>query len=129
LFDLVNSKYLPECYFLIDVWPFVVQELLPPPLSLINIREFKFVSELFQKNGTVRERLEVKRGMEDMKDLGKLVEFKDQKVQTVWDGKECNELRGTDSTIFPPFLTKKDKIESFVPDLCRYVEAAYRRTT
>jgi hypothetical protein len=71
----------------------------------------------------VRERLEVKRGMDDIKDLGKLVEFKDQKLQTVWDGKECNELRGTDSTIFPPFLTNKDKIEGFLPDLCRYVES------
>lgn len=75
----------------------------------------------------MRERLEVKRGMGDIKDLGKLVEFKDQKVQTVWDGEECNALRGTDSTIFPPFLTKKDKIEGFLPDLCRYV--VYHRTT
>ena len=81
----------------------------------------------FQKNGTVRERFEVKRGMEDIKDLGKLVEFKDQKVQTVWDGEECNALRGTDSTIFPPFLTKKDKIEGFLPDMCRYV--LHHRTT
>jgi len=75
----------------------------------------------------VRERFEVKRGMEDIKELGKLVEFKDQKIQTVWDGEECNTLRGTDSTIFPPFLTNKDKIEGFLPDLCRYV--VYRRTT
>lgn len=69
----------------------------------------------------MRERLEVKRGMVDIKDLGKLVEFKDQKVQTVWDGGECNALTGTDSTIFPPFLTNKDKIEGFIPDMCRYV--------
>lgn len=81
-------------------------------------------SPLFQKNGTVRDRLEVKRGMEDIRDLGKLVEFKDQKVQTVWDGEECNKLRGTDSTIFPPFLTKKDKIEGFLPDLCRCVQSS-----
>jgi hypothetical protein len=29
---IFGSKYLPECYFLVDVWPFVVQE--PPPLPL-----------------------------------------------------------------------------------------------
>jgi hypothetical protein len=69
----------------------------------------------------VRERLRVKRGIENIKDLGRLVEFKDQRVQTVWSGQKCNELRGTDSTIFPPFLTNKDKIEGFLPDLCRYV--------
>nr|WNX29034.1 sensory neuron membrane protein 2 [Odontotermes formosanus] len=81
------------------------------------------------KNGTVRERFEVKRGMEDIKDLGKMVEFKDQKVLTVWDGEECNALRGTDSTIFPPFLTKKDKIEGFIPDMCRALVAEYQYAT
>jgi hypothetical protein len=75
----------------------------------------------FQKNGTVRERLRVKRGIENITELGRVVEFKDQEVQNVWDDDKCNELRGTDSTIFPPFLTKKDKIEGFFPDLCRYV--------
>lgn len=70
----------------------------------------------------MRERLQVKRGIENIKDLGKLVEFKDQRLQAVWDGQKCNELRGTDSTIFPPFLTNKDKIEGFLPDLCRYVD-------
>jgi hypothetical protein len=74
----------------------------------------------FQKNGTVRERLRVKRGIENITELGRLVEFKDKKLQTVWDGQTCNELRGTDSTIFRPFLTNKDKIEGFLPELCRY---------
>jgi hypothetical protein len=59
--------------------------------------------------------------MENITELGRLVEFKDKRVQTVWDGQTCNELRGTDSTIFRPFLTQKDKIEGFFPDLCRYV--------
>ena len=30
-------QYLPECYFLIDVWPFAVQGLLSPALSLSNL--------------------------------------------------------------------------------------------
>ncbi|GFG37746.1 hypothetical protein Cfor_06985 [Coptotermes formosanus] len=108
----------------------VCSELKKRAHNFHRISEDIYTFSLFgPKNGTVRERLEVKRGMDDIKDLGKLVEFKDQKLQTVWDGKECNELRGTDSTIFPPFLTNKDKIEGFLPDLCRPLIAEYQYAT
>ncbi|KAJ9589998.1 hypothetical protein L9F63_016890, partial [Diploptera punctata] len=89
---------------------------------------FKF-SILGTKNGTVRERLRVKRGIENIKDVGKIVEFEDQDSLSVWDGEECNKLSGTDSTIFPPFLTKKDKIEGFLTDLCRSAAAEYQSAT
>jgi hypothetical protein len=70
--------------------------------------------------------------MLDIKDVGRVVEFEGQKQMSVYDGDECNKFRGTDSTIFPPFLTPSDKIEAFAPDLCRYdclpgTEGGYRR--
>lgn len=92
-----------------------------PSMFHVKLTKTRLRFSFVQKNGTVRERLRVKRGMENIKDLGRVVEFKDQRVQTVWNGEECNELKGTDSTIFPPFLTSKDKIRGFLPDLCRYI--------
>ncbi|XP_069696282.1 sensory neuron membrane protein 1-like [Periplaneta americana] len=89
---------------------------------------FKF-SIFGSKNGTVRDRLRVKRGIENIKELGRLVEFRDQPEQTVWSGKPCNTLNGTDSTIFPPFLTKKDNITGFLADLCRAPDAEYQYQT
>jgi hypothetical protein len=51
--------------------------------------------------------------------VGQVVEYEGQKQLSVYDGDECNKFRGTDSTIFGPFLTTSDKIEAFAPDLCR----------
>ncbi|KDR22466.1 Lysosome membrane protein 2, partial [Zootermopsis nevadensis] len=108
----------------------VCSELKKRAHNFHRVSEDTFKFSLFgSKNGTVRERLEVKRGIENIKDLGKLVEFKDQSVQNVWNGEKCNELRGTDSSIFPPFLTKKDKIESFLPELCRSLNVLYAGPT
>lgn len=61
----------------------------------------------------------MKRGIENIKDVGRVVEYEGKKQLTVYDGEECNKFRGTDSTIFSPFLTTSDKIEAFAPDLCR----------
>lgn len=72
-----------------------------------------------QKNNSIGGRFRVKRGIENIKDVGRVVEYEGQKQLSVYDGEECNKFRGTDSTIFPPFLTTSDKVEAFAPDLCR----------
>jgi hypothetical protein len=80
----------------------------------------KNISGYGQKNNSAGGRFRVKRGIQDIKDVGRVVEYEGEKHLTVYDGEECNKFRGTDSTIFPPFLTPSDKIEAFAPDLCRY---------
>jgi hypothetical protein len=37
-----------------------------------------------------------------------------------WKSDKCNAIKGTDGTIWPPFVDKKDKLYFFVPDVCRY---------
>lgn len=63
----------------------------------------------------------MKRGINNPKEVGMMFSFNGKTVQEVWSGPECNALRGTDSTIFPPFITPDEEIVSFAPDLCRLI--------
>lgn len=43
----------------------------------------------------------------------------------VWDGDECNEIRGTESSIFPPFNDKEAGIWAFEALICRSMKSTY----
>jgi hypothetical protein len=77
-----------------------------------------------KKNGTPDPGLfNVKRGVMDHREVGKMMLYNHEPQQYVWDGPECNKLAGTDSTVFPPLMDPQDDIVSFSPDLCRWVDA------
>ncbi|KAH9641095.1 hypothetical protein HF086_003516 [Spodoptera exigua] len=56
--------------------------------------------------------------MLNVMDVGQVTAVDGQTVQTIWKD-HCNEYQGTDGTIFPPFLTENDRLQSFSTDLCR----------
>ncbi|KAL4713307.1 hypothetical protein ACJJTC_015294 [Scirpophaga incertulas] len=71
------------------------------------------------RNGTIDPQvITVKRGIKNVMDVGKVVAVNGKTEQNVWTG-TCNVFQGTDGTVFPPFLTEKDNLESYSTDLCR----------
>lgn len=51
--------------------------------------------------------------------------YNDETEMDIYDGEVCNQYIGTDSTIFPPLLTKKDKLWAWSPDICQSIGAHY----
>ncbi|KAK9875891.1 hypothetical protein WA026_009678 [Henosepilachna vigintioctopunctata] len=99
-----------------------------PDLRHISDDEFGF-SLIGPKNATPGKLFRVYRGKKKSNDLGKIVEFDGKKNMEIWPTKECNKLRGTDGTIFPPFLNKENGLVSFSPDLCRSLVAKFEKSS
>lgn len=69
----------------------------------------------------------VYKGIKNINDLGRIIKYNDEPEVDVWDGDECNRIIGTDSTIFPPFMTKDQGLWAFEADICRSMKAHYVR--
>lgn len=72
-------------------------------------------------------RVRIRRGINDIKDVGKLEEFLHKKNFSAWKTDRCDEFHGTDYSIFAPFLNDKKK-ESFYATfglLCRSFKFTY----
>lgn len=87
----------------------------PPILS------FKYSSYPLtrQYNHTSNGLLKVLRGIKNVRDLGRIVQINGEDEEEAWDGDECNEFRGTDGLIFPPFGKKEDRIWVHEKLVCR----------
>ncbi|XP_041981607.1 sensory neuron membrane protein 1-like [Aricia agestis] len=79
------------------------------------------------RNGSVNPQvITVLRGIKNIMDVGKVIAVDGKEEQDRWSG-HCKQYEGTDGTIFPPFLTKHDRLESFSLDLCRTFKPWYQR--
>ncbi|XP_026745475.1 sensory neuron membrane protein 2-like [Trichoplusia ni] len=66
---------------------------------------------------------EMKRGRENVYDLGNVVSYKGKEVMPMWGDKYCGKINGSDSSIFPPINPNNvpKKLYTFEPDICRSV--------
>ncbi|XP_039956690.1 sensory neuron membrane protein 1-like [Bactrocera tryoni] len=94
----------------------------------VNATHFKF-SLLGGANHTDAGRYKVARGVKVSRDIGRVLEFDDSDELSVWDGDECNQFRGTDTTIFAPLMKPEEGLWSFAADLCRSLGAEFEKKT
>lgn len=69
--------------------------------------------------------LTVFRGLKNYQDLGRVIAMDDEPELNMWKGDECNQFKGTDSTIFPPYMEPGDDIWAFERGICRSMHAHY----
>lgn len=81
-----------------------------------------------QVNGSGIGMYKVFRGIKNFRDVGRVITFDDDTEMSVWGTDECNEYKGTDSTIFPPGLKKEQGIWAYEPSLCLSVGAHFERS-
>lgn len=79
----------------------------------------------FQKNKTDSGRYTIKRGIKNLGELGRIITYNGESEIDNWDGDDCNQIHGTDSTIFHPHLKKTDKLHAFTPDICRSMAPSF----
>nr|ALV87596.1 sensory neuron membrane protein 1 [Drosicha corpulenta] len=106
----------------------VCGQLKANPKGLVKLDEDNFLFSFFGAvNGTpYAETMTVKRGMQNVMDVGQVVMFDGKSKMDKYSGDPCNDIRGTDTTIFPPFMGRSD-VWSFGAEICRSMPAKYVR--
>ncbi|XP_065348827.1 sensory neuron membrane protein 2-like [Cloeon dipterum] len=101
--------------------------LLTPFIRYDEKNDNYFYSFLNHKNGKTDGHFKVMTGKSDVSKLGQIVEWEHNSTLQFWYGDECNTIRGSDATIFPPFLDEKSKIYVHSTDLCKSLYMTYEK--
>ncbi|KAJ2950825.1 hypothetical protein O0L34_g9096 [Tuta absoluta] len=66
------------------------------------------------------------RGRDNIYELGHIVSYANQSKMSVWGNRYCNQLNGSDSSIFPPIDESNvpQRMYTFEPDICRSLYAS-----
>ena len=66
-------------------------------------------------------------GEQDLSRLGVISRWNGKKRHDYWHTDECNEILGTDGSMFPPPLTPNSKLMIFSPEMCRPLHLTYQK--
>ncbi|CAH1116434.1 unnamed protein product [Phaedon cochleariae] len=76
----------------------------------------------------------VNRGLDDITKLGQIIRWNDESELSFWgriqstNNDTCNKVRGSDSTIYPPHVTKTRTFDIYSTDICRIVQISFQTT-
>ncbi|XP_017881163.2 LOW QUALITY PROTEIN: sensory neuron membrane protein 2-like [Ceratina calcarata] len=98
-----------------------------PPIVLRKTeKEDTYLLSLFQRsNNTLRGPFTINRGFKVITSLGNITSYQGEKIQSIWNSDVCNTVRGTDSVNWAPLIEPLPFVVSFVPEMCRAMEADY----
>lgn len=65
-------------------------------------------------------------GNTNPKDKGKIIDWNGHKKLDYWYSEEANQLKGTDSTMYAPFIAREDKLYAFNSEMCRSFYFEYK---
>ncbi|CAA21747.3 SCAVenger receptor (CD36 family) related [Caenorhabditis elegans] len=77
----------------------------------------------FKANGTGSKVYEIDDGTRNPDDLGKILSYDESPIldETWWSTDESLKIKGTDGSLFHPFLSKHEKLYVYVAELCRSI--------
>lgn len=81
-----------------------------------------------QKNGSGDGYYVVRSGRNNVQDIGRILSWEGKTSMNNWKGRPedgCNQINGTDGTMFSPFLTREKKVQVFNPQVCRSLTFEY----
>ncbi|XP_031776848.1 uncharacterized protein LOC100123085 [Nasonia vitripennis] len=90
--------------------------------GLILVEENQYILSLIgPRNGTDSPRMRVYRGVKNLSKLTELIMYADKTNMSVWEDDYCDKFRGTEATLFRPFLNNKgkDDLDLVYSSLCR----------
>ncbi|XP_040570236.1 scavenger receptor class B member 1 [Lepeophtheirus salmonis] len=82
---------------------------------------------LIGKNGSTSGKFKIHSGVDNLSNLGEIMSFRGKDKLDVWSGDQCNDIRGTDGTIFPPGFAKNKTLYVFSPDLCQSLPLVFEK--
>ena len=79
------------------------------------------------KNGTFPGILTTMTGQSDVKDVGRVTAWNDETELKFWrENSECNKIKGTDGSSFPPDIMPNTTLYLFNRDMCRSLPLVYQ---
>jgi len=77
----------------------------------------------YGKNNSDGGEFKIRTGKNNVLDLGSIVEFDNKTKMTTWytddESDSCNDIHGSDGSLFPPFVEKDQILHIFNKDMCR----------
>ncbi|RWS22058.1 CD36-like protein 5, partial [Leptotrombidium deliense] len=117
MLDTITTLLKPLDWFGITLEEFP-KEAIPPN------NEFGLLAG---RNDTPEGPYEVYTGLTDAGPVLQFVSYKDQKKLKWWKGDRCNQINGSDGSLFKAGLQPEDKLYAFAADICRSAALIYVR--
>lgn len=113
-----------------SIFELINKELHRFHLPTINFPQFGLFSQ-GGGNGSYGGLFEMRSGEGDggVDGVGQIVKWKHNKKLSFWSGDYCNQIKGTDGSIFSPFTTPSHNLSIFSTDICRSINLIYNSTT